>query len=95
MGGNNMIPKRRTNDLIASEILKICANGATKTRIVYQANLNFLTVKPYLDDLARGGFIEVVPERARTIYMTTPKGLELKERFEQFHSEMDRLYAGV
>ena len=43
-----MTSKKRTNDVIASEILKICVNGASKTRIVYQANLNFLTAKPYL-----------------------------------------------
>jgi len=29
--------------------MKICMNGASKTKIVYQANLNFKMVNPYLD----------------------------------------------
>ena len=39
---------KRSRDLIISQILFICAKGANKTRIVYQANLNFRTVDPYL-----------------------------------------------
>ena len=57
-----MRAKRRTNDLIASQILNVCANGASKTRIVYQANLNSVSAKPYLDNLINNGFMEVVPE---------------------------------
>jgi predicted transcriptional regulator len=87
-----MLSRRRTNDLIISEILRACRNGATKTRIVYQANLNFLTVKPYLDNLTKKGFIEALPEGSRIVYKTTLKGHELEERFERFHSEMEKLY---
>ena len=90
-----MIPKKRTNDQIFSEILKICMDGATKTRIVYQANLNFRTAKPYLDKLMKNGFIEAVRDGSRVIYKTTPQGLDLKGRFEQFHGELDKLYACV
>jgi predicted transcriptional regulator len=32
---------RRSREEIVSEILDVCLNGANKTRIVYQANLNF------------------------------------------------------
>jgi predicted transcriptional regulator len=39
---------KRSRDLIISQILYICTHGANKTRIVYQANLNFRTVDPYL-----------------------------------------------
>ncbi len=88
-----MRAKRRTNDLIASQILKVCVNGASKTRIVYQANLNSVSAKPYLNNLINNGFMEVVPEGSRIIYKTTPKGLELKNKFKQFHSEMDKLHA--
>ncbi len=88
-----MISNRRTNDQIISEILKICVNGTSKTRIVYQVNLNFRTAKPYLDNLMKSGFVEAVHDGSRIIYRTTPKGLELKGKFEQFHSELDNLYA--
>ncbi len=90
-----MVSKRRTNDQIFSEILKICATGATKTKIVYQANLNFRTSKPYLDKLMKNGFIEAVRDGSKVIYKTTPQGLDLKWRFEQFHGELDKLYAFV
>ena len=88
-----MRAKRRTNDLIASQILKVCANGASKTCIVYQANLNSASAKPYLNNLLNNGFVEVVPEGSRIIYKTTPKGLELIDKFKQFHNEVDKLYA--
>ena len=55
-----MTSKRRTNDLIVSQILKLCVPGASKTRVVYQANLNFLTVNPYLNNLIKNECIEVV-----------------------------------
>jgi len=42
-----MNQKRRTNDIIASEILKLCMNGASKTRIIHKANLNFLSAKSH------------------------------------------------
>ena len=90
-----MISKRRTNDQIFSEILKICVNGAGKTKIVYQANLNFRTAKPYLDKLMNNGFIEAVRDGSKVIYKTTPKGLDLKGRFDQFHGDLDKLYAFV
>lgn len=37
--------KRNRNEII-SEILRVCMKGASKTRVVYQANLNFRTVNP-------------------------------------------------
>jgi predicted transcriptional regulator len=85
--------KRRTSDLIVSQILKVCVNGASKTKIVYQANMNFITVKPYLDKLIKTGCIEIVHEGSRILYKTTPKGMNLKERFERFQSEIGELYA--
>jgi predicted transcriptional regulator len=83
-----MISKKRTNSLIASEILKICVNGANKTRIVYQANLNFLTAKLYLDIFTKKGFLEAIPKGSGIVYKTTPKGMDLKEQFERFQSEI-------
>jgi len=90
-----MTSKKRTNDVIASEILKICVNGAVKTRIVYQANLNFLSAKPYLDRFIERGLLEVIPMGSRIVYKTTPKGMDLKERFERFQSEIGELHACV
>ena len=90
-----MTSKRRTNDLIVSQILKICIPGASKTRVVYQANLNFMIAKTYLDNLTRNGCLEAVPDGSRIIYKTTPKGMDLKGRFEQYQSAIGELFAGV
>lgn len=42
---------KRSREEISSQILKICLDGAIKTKIVYQANLNFRTANSYLDIL--------------------------------------------
>ena len=65
---------RRSKDEIIADILEVCLMPEiTKTKIVRQANLNFETIPPYLDLLARGGLLEAVTGRF-TIYKTTPKG---------------------
>jgi predicted transcriptional regulator len=84
---------RRSKVSIVSEILTACMGGATKNRIVHQANLNFSTVCPYLDNLINKGLIEEVGEGTKTIYKITPKGLGLKKKFEQSRTVVDEIYA--
>ena len=67
-----MQPKR-SKDQIIIQILDICRDGANKTRIVYQAGLNFKTVVPHLTLLQEKGFLEAT-EGDRPIYRTTPAG---------------------
>ena len=63
----------RRNDLdICYDILKVTQGGVRKTRIVYQANLNFKIVKRYLERLIEGGLIEYREDVKR--YFTTEKG---------------------
>jgi len=88
-----MTSKRRTNDEIFSEILKLCVKGTNKTRIIYQANLNSVVVKSHLDNLMKNGFIESVRDGSRIVYKTTSRGLELKGMFEKLQTEMSDLYA--
>ena len=63
--------KRSRNEII-SQILEICKKGASKTKIVYQANLNFSTVNPYLDLLIKNDLIQINEGHAK-LYGTTPK----------------------
>ena len=80
----------RSRDTIISKILDICSNGANKTRIVYQANLNFKTVTPYMDLLIKTELIAV--EKGRTVeYRTTEKGEALRENFKQINSQLIEL----
>lgn len=90
-----MTPKRRSPNLIASQILEICTNGASKTRVVYQANLNSLVGRQYLDNMVKSGLLEAIPDGARVIYKTTPKGISLKGRLVQYRDIMNDLYANA
>lgn len=73
---------RRSKLEILMDILKICIDGANKTKIVYLANINFKTASPYLDQLARNGLIDV-GLNSQTKYKTTDKGIKFIENFEQ------------
>ena len=73
---------KRNREEIISQILNVCRNGAIKTRVVYQANLNFKTVGPYLDLLVKNNLIEVQQGEKR-MYETTEKGETLLEALNQ------------
>ena len=81
---------KRSRQEIISQILEICINGASKTKIVYQANLNFKTVNPYLDLLIKNGLI-MVNEKQVTLYETTQEGKSLLERLQKVHGELSEL----
>ncbi|NPV62889.1 MAG: DNA-binding protein [Methanotrichaceae archaeon] len=78
---------KRSRHMIISEILNICSNGASKTKIVYQANLNFRTVNPYIDLLMKNDLI-TVKQGSTLIYETTDRGLVLLENFKQINNEL-------
>ena len=82
------MPRRSKNQIFA-KILSICrGDGASKTKIVYQANLNFSKAGGYLDFLIRKGFLEVSSD-ILTIYRTTEKGetaLESLKAAEKIYS---------
>ena len=83
---------KRSRQEIISQILEICMNinGASKTKIVYQANLNFKTVNPYLDLLIKNGLI-MVNEKQVTLYETTQEGKSMLERLKKVQGELSEL----
>lgn len=86
---------KRNLNTVTAQILEICADGANKTRVIYQANLNSAIGTQYLNNLTKNGLIEAIPDGSRFIYKTTPKGLELKEKLGQYKSMMEQLYSNV
>ncbi len=78
---------KRSREAIIAEILEICNDGATKTRIVYQANLNFRTVVPYLDLLTRKGMI-MRTENSLIIFTTTSNGIKLLNGLRSIQNEL-------
>jgi predicted transcriptional regulator len=78
---------KRNKDEIISEILSICINGAGKTRIVYQANLNFKTIEPYLQLLIKNNLVEVRQDK-HVLYETTEKGTALLRAINQIQNDL-------
>lgn len=81
---------KRSRHMIISQILDICVNGASKTRIVYQANLNFRTVNPYIDLLMKNDLLKM-RQGQTVLYETTERGIDLLENFKQIHNELSEL----
>ena len=74
---------RRNKLEILGSILDICkADGSSKTRIVYQVNLNFKNAGSYLDWLIEREYI-VKEDR---VYKTTHKGEELLDNLNYINS---------
>lgn len=62
---------RRTRLEVLSSILNLCGkNGASKTRIVYQINLNFKNASAYLNWLTLNGYLI----KEEKLYKITPSG---------------------
>ncbi len=79
---------KRSREMIISQILNVCADGAHKTKIVYNVNLNFRTIGPYLDLLIGNGLLDLKadPDNGRLVtYRTTPKGQNLLNGLREIH----------
>ncbi len=81
---------KRSRHVIVSQILDICRGGANKTKIVYQANLNFRTVNPYLELLIENELLAVRRENT-LIYETTERGASLLDNFKQINDQLSEL----
>jgi len=76
--------------MIIESILQACADGASKTNIIYQSNLNSTTVNPYIHLLIDNDLIEV-DQTIRAVYKTTKKGYEFMMTLKRHHDEVLRL----
>ena len=70
--------QRRSNIEIISEMLRIGADGAGKTEIMYGANMSYSQIQKYLAFLVSRGFIGKVEAGNPTVtYQLTDSGLKL------------------
>jgi predicted transcriptional regulator len=75
--------RRRGKQEIISNILDICkSDSASKTKIVYQANLNFKTAAEYIDLLIDRGFLAKKGKN----FIITPSGLSLLASLNEIES---------
>jgi predicted transcriptional regulator len=84
--GKGEIKMKRSRHIIISEILDICKNGSNKTRIVYQANLNFKTVDPYINLLIKNNLLEI-KQGKNVLYETTECGKNLLDDLKKIDSQ--------
>jgi len=82
--------KRRDRLYIISEILSIAKDGALKTQIMYKANLSFAQLNEYLSLLLEMKFLEPIVLNEKTIYKTTPKGLEYLQSYSEISDLLKR-----
>ena len=80
---------KRSKEEILEDILDICKEPTKKTRIVYQANLNFKNVDRYLSSLINAAALEASETRPIT-YRTTSRGRELLERMRAINAQLGR-----
>ncbi len=78
----------RLRKQIMLQILGICSGGASKTKIVMEANLNYKTVKPYLDLLIVRDLINLKREYP-SLYVTTDKGIRLMNDLKAILSNLN------
>lgn len=81
---------RRDKLKIMLDILDICNNGANKTRIVYQANLNFKMANIYIDILTNEGLLDPHDASNGKVYMTTIRGKELLKDIMQIYDRLEQ-----
>ena len=76
--------RRGKLDIIA-EILLFCEQQKTKTRIMYNANLNYSQLKSHINALTSQGLLE----KKLNKYVTTERGYRFLEIFAQLNDLLD------
>jgi predicted transcriptional regulator len=75
--------QRRSNIEIISEMLRIGANGAGKTEIMYSANMSYRQIQKYLKFMVAQGLIDRIEIGNPAVsYQVTDKGHGLRQSIE-------------
>ncbi|MCW4006909.1 MAG: winged helix-turn-helix domain-containing protein [Candidatus Bathyarchaeota archaeon] len=74
---------RRDRLHIVNEILKMTRVGASKTRIMYKANLNFKLVNQYLNFMLKNNLLQENTEDRRILYRASEKGITFQRNYDK------------
>jgi len=74
-----MLMVKRVSFEIMAEILSLCKQPQTKTRVMYGTNLSWRMLQKYLSQLKSRGLLEV--HHSPIKYTTTRKGLKFVEKW--------------
>jgi predicted transcriptional regulator len=66
---------------IMAEILSLCRQPQTKTKVMYGTNLSWKMLQQYLSQLTSRGHLEV--HHSSIKYVTTRKGLDFLEKWSE------------
>ncbi len=78
---------KRSKQEIIAQILEVCLEKSSKTRIVYQVNLNFRTINPYLQLLIKNELLELLVGEQK-LYRTTARGESLLESIKKINKSI-------
>ena len=78
---------KRSKQEIIAQILEVCLEKSSKTRIVYQVNLNFRTMNPYLQLLIKNELLELLVGEQK-LYRTTVRGESLLESIKKINKSI-------
>lgn len=83
---------RRSRVEVVADILRATNGvGATKTQIVYRANLNFKLASRYLQHLLEKGYIEEAERNGKKVYLATQKGQAFLRKLFEIARDLDGL----
>ncbi len=78
---------KRSKEIVIADILELCVVGASKTRIVYQTNMNFKTAGSYIDKLTGIGLLQIIIGD-QIVYKTTERGREILRGIKSIQKEI-------
>lgn len=79
------VNQRRSDVEIIAEMLRIGANGAAKTKIMYNANMSYIQMKKYLHFLIGQGYLDRINAGSLSVtYQATDRGLNLLKSIDGF-----------
>lgn len=88
-----VFPVRRSKFEILADILRSTSGrGATKTQIVYKANLNFKLATNYINYLLKKGYLVEVIENNRKVYRTTKRGVAFLREFGTIAHDLKEMF---
>lgn len=80
---------KRSRFEIIIDILNASMDGANKTKVVYDARLNFKQAEEYINFLIESELLTQKKEGNKKIYQTTEKGKEMVNKFKELTDNAD------
>lgn len=83
--------KRSKVEIIADILKSANGRGATKTQIVYRANLNFKLATGYIEYLLKKGYLVESTDGNHKIYKITERGVAFLRSISTIYHELEDL----